>query len=72
MGLGKKVIKMGTLSVCEGIDWYVGIRSLINKSSSDPLQGAALDMVSGHQSPGCSCASYGGGRPVEGGFVVPG
>ncbi len=45
MGPVEEVIEMGTLPICEGIDWYVGIRSLLDKLLSDPFLGAASDMV---------------------------
>ncbi len=45
MGPVEEVIEVGTLPVREGIDWYVGIRGLVDKLLSEPFQGAALDMV---------------------------
>ncbi len=40
MGPVEKVIEMGMLCGCEGIDWNVGIGRLVDKLSSDPFQGA--------------------------------
>ncbi len=45
MGPIKEVVEVDALSICEGINQYVGIGGFLFKLLGDPFQSAALDMI---------------------------